>query len=196
MLQTLTLDEANSLLMVDTYREWRAEPTLSRVSMSTAPLLSIKTSPMLSLYLKVERNPMAGIRARIRANRTYTQFRRHTILRQVQDPSCTYPACRQSAPFYLDTIEHMLLFCPRHHAARQQLHATLATHHVYPAAVTLAFISGEVSDQPNLSAPQHKRALVLLELTATFLTQVSADRKSDPTIRTLDFNEQEEIAPD
>jgi hypothetical protein len=196
MPQTLTLDEANSLLMVDTYREWRAEPTLSRVSMSTAPLLSIKTSPMLSLYLKVECNPMVGIRARIRANRTHTQFRRHTILRQVQDPSCTYPACRQSAPFYLDTIEHILLFCPRHHAARQQLHATLATHHVYPAAVTLAFISGEVSDQPNLSAPQHKRALVLLELTATFLTQVSADRKSDPTIRTLDFNEQEEIAPD
>src|ERR1700744_5700011 len=86
---SLTVDEVNSLVMVDTHREWREQPTLSRVSVSTAPLLSIKMSPTLSLYLSVESNPMVGIRARIRANRTHTQYRRYTTLRQVLDPSCT-----------------------------------------------------------------------------------------------------------
>jgi hypothetical protein len=85
---SLTVDDVNSLLMVDTHREWRAPPTLRGVQMSTAPLLSIKTSPSLSLFLRAECNPMVGIRARIRANRTYTQFRRYTTLRQIPDPSC------------------------------------------------------------------------------------------------------------
>ena len=57
---SLTIDQVNSLLMVDTHREWRAPPTLRGVSNSTAPLLTIKTSPALSLYLRVECNPMVA----------------------------------------------------------------------------------------------------------------------------------------
>jgi Reverse transcriptase (RNA-dependent DNA polymerase)/Endonuclease-reverse transcriptase len=193
---SLTIDHVNSLLMVDTHREWRAPPTLRGVSLSTAPLLSIKTSPALSLYLREECNPMVGIRARIRANRTYTQSRRYRPLRQVQDPSCTFPVCRQSGPADLDTIEHILLFCPRHDVARQQLQNAIALHHPHPPALTLAFLSGEVSESIKLNSAQHKLALTLLQLTAAFLTQVSIDRKTDPALRTLDFIDQEERAPD
>ena len=193
---SLTVDDVNSLLMVDTHREWRAPPTLRGVQMSTAPLLSIKTSPSLSLFLRAECNPMVGIRARIRANRTYTQFRRYTTLRQIPDPSCTFPACKTSAPFFLDTIEHILLSCPRHHVARQHLLAGVAMHHPNPLPLTLAFISGEVSEPRKLSPPQHKLALALLQLTAAFLDQVSTDRQTDPALRTLHFNEQAERAPD
>jgi hypothetical protein len=192
---SLTIDQVNSLLMVDTHREWRAPPTLRGVSISTAPLLTIKTSPALSLYLRVECNPMVGIRARIRANRTYTQFRRYT-LRQVPDPSCTFPACRQLAPFHLDTIEHILLVCPRHLAARQHLQSAVALHVPHPPALTVAFISGEVSAPTKLTPAQHKLALILLQHTAAFLTQVSIDRQTDPTLRTLEFIDQEERAPD
>ena len=46
---SLTIEQVNSLLMVDTHREWRAQPTLRGVMLSTAPLLSIKTSPSLSV---------------------------------------------------------------------------------------------------------------------------------------------------
>lgn len=193
---SLTVEDVNSLVMADSHREWRAPPTLPGVSMSTAPLLSIKTSPGLSLYLRTECNPMVGIRARIRANRTYTQFRRHTTLRQIPDPSCTFHACRTSAPYYLDTIEHILLSCPRHHVARQHLLAGVALHHPNPPPLTLAFISGEVSEPTKLSPPQHKLALALLQLTAAFLDQVSTDRQADPALRTLHFNEQAERVPD
>ena len=140
---------------------------------------------------------MVGIRARIRANRTHTQLRRYRI-RQVQDPSCTFPACRQSAPFYLDSIEHMLLACPRHQAARQQLLTALAPHPFPHAPVlTVAFLSGEVSEPSptKLSAAQLQHAVMLLQLTATFLTQVSQDRQADPDLRTLHFTDQEERAP-
>ena len=194
---TITTDDVNSLLMVDTHREWRAPPTLRGGMQSTAPLLSIKTSPTLSLFLRHETNPMVGIRARIRANRTHTQLRRYRI-RQVQDPSCTFPACRQSAPFYLDSIEHMLLACPRHQAARQQLLTALAPHSFPHAPVlTVAFLSGEVSEPSptKLSAAQLQHAVLLLHLTATFLTQVSQDRQEDPDLRTLHFTDQEERAP-
>jgi hypothetical protein len=193
---SLTVDEVNSLVMADTHREWRAPPTLRGVSMSTAPLLSIKTSPGLSLYLREECNPMVGIRARIRANRTYTQFRRYTQLRQIPDPSCTFHLCRRSAPYYLDTIEHILLSCPRHHMARQQLFSAVALLHSHPPALTLAFISGEVSAPTKLTPPQHKLALTLLQLTAAYLDQVSTDRQTDPALRTLHFDEQAERAPD
>ena len=139
---------------------------------------------------------MVGIRARIRANRTYTQYRRYRPLRQVQDPTCTFPVCRQTGPADLDTIEHILLFCPRHDVARQQLRSAIALHHPHPPALTLAFVSGEVSDPIKLSSTQQKLALTLLQLTAAFLTQVSIDRQTDPALRTLDFIDQEERAPD
>jgi hypothetical protein len=191
----LTTDQVNSLLMADTHREWRAPPTLRGVMQSKAPLRTIKTSPALSLYLRVECNPMVGVRARIRANRTYTQVRRYSI-GKVQDPSCTFHACRQSAPHYLDTIEHILLFCPRHHTARQQLQASIALHHPHSPALTLAFLSGEVTEPIKLTTAQHKLALTQLQLTAAFLTQVSADRQTDPALRTLHFDDQAERAPD
>ena len=73
---TLTTSEVNTLLMVDTHREWRADAQMAMASASTARLLAIKTSPRPSLFLTMERNPMVSIRARLRANRLPTQERR------------------------------------------------------------------------------------------------------------------------
>ena len=110
----------------------------------------------------------------------------HTLTqnRQIPDPTCTFPACKTSAPFFLDTIEHILLSCPRHQVARQHLQAGVALHHPNPPPLTLAFISGEVSEPRKLSPPQHKLAIALLQLTAAFLDQVSTDRQTDPALRT------------
>ena len=118
---TLTVDEVNSLLMVDTHREWRAEPTMTMASISTAPLLTIKTSPRPSLFLSLECNPLVAIRARLRANRLSTQERRYRQLhdmhvaglsdlsagtsgrrpphlRSLSPPSSSAPAARSPAP--------------------------------------------------------------------------------------------------
>ena len=72
----------------------------------------------------------------------------------------------------------------------------MALHVPHPPALTVAFISGEVSAPTKLTPAQPKLALILLQHTAAFLTQVSIDRQTDPTLRTLEFIDQEERAPD
>jgi hypothetical protein len=179
---TLTVDEVNSLTMVDTHREWRSEPKQRYIMSSTAPLLTIKTSPGLSLFLKAERNPMVMVRARIRANRIPTQYRRYTPLMEVDDPSCTFAACRNIAPFCIDTIQHILLACPRHQAARQQLSQQLLSHLGYTIPLSVALISGELPHLQATKKQQTQRGVALLSLSAAFLTQVMLDREADPTL--------------
>ncbi len=179
---TLTIDEVNSLMMVDTHREWRAEPALAKASASTAPLLAIKTSPKPSLFLSLECNPMVAIRARLRANRLPTQKHRYR-LNEVDDPTCTHPACRISLPAPLDDVHHIFVYCPRHQAARQllvhQLRVTL--HHTAP--LSLAFVSGEVTYHTNPTRTQLARAVASLALTADFIRQVIVDRGRDNTLK-------------
>lgn len=184
---SLTIEEVNSLTMVDTHREWRDGRTLARVSISTAPLLTIRTSPVPSLFLKVESNPMAAIRARIRANRIPTQHRRyHMRPPQTDDPSCTHAACRIGLPAPLDTMDHILIHCPRHDAARLVLSSALRTKLNYTAPLTLAFVSGEVLPFPKRTTRQHATAVAYLALTATFITQVMHDRAAaDSTLKTF-----------
>ena len=156
---------------------------MAMVSASTAPLLTIKTSPRPSLYFKLETNPMVSVRARLRANRLPTQERRYSRLREVDDPSCTYAACRASLPAPVDNVHHIFMHCPRHHAARQrlvdQLRATLT--HTHP--LTLAFISGEVTHHTQPTCHQLDRAAASLALTAAFIDQVMADRNRDSALK-------------
>jgi Reverse transcriptase (RNA-dependent DNA polymerase)/Endonuclease-reverse transcriptase len=185
---SLSLEEVNSLTMVDTHREWRGKPAYAYIGASTAPLLTIKTSPGQSLFLKVELNPMVSLRARIRANRVHTQYHRHVTLRdsKVVDPSCTFPACRLTLPSFLDTIQHILLSCPRHQLARQQLVDDLAI--LSPVStLTLALLSGELPQMPGTKERQRQHGLALLALTATFLTQVVKDREADPTLQPFHY---------
>jgi hypothetical protein len=192
---TLTMDEVNSLMMVDTHREWRAEPTLAVASASTAPLLAIKTSPGLSAFLSMEANPMVAIRARLRANRLPTQQHRYR-LGEVDDPTCTYAACRISLPAPLDNAHHIFIHCPRHQAARQtlvhQLQATL--HHTTP--LTLAFVSGEVTEHIKPTRAQRARASVSLALTANFIHQLMADRRNDSTLKPFALGRPVILRPD
>jgi hypothetical protein len=181
----LTMEEIHLLTMVDTHREWRAEPTLSRVQRSTAPLLTIKTSPSLSLFLTHEINPMVSLRARMRANRIPTQYRRyHQRPPDAADPSCTHAACMLVAPHFLDTLDHILLACPRHQLNRLQLSHSLVTQHQYTTALTVAFLSGEVTTNPAPRGAELIQAHGLLDLTAQFLTRLAQERQAaDPQLK-------------
>ena len=192
---TLTLDEVNSLMMVDTHREWRAEPTMSMAFASTAPLLAIKTSPGLSAFLSMEGNPMVAIRARLRANRLPTQQHRYR-LGEVSDPACTYPACRISLPAPLDNAHHIFVHCPRHQAARQTLaHQLQATLH-HTAVLTLAFVSGGVMEHTKPTRAQRTRARASLALTADFIHQVMADQCSDNMLKPFSLRRPADLGHD
>ena len=193
---TLTFDEVNSLTMVDTHREWRSEPTMEMMSASTAPLLTIKTCPRPSLFLSLECNPMVSIRARLRANRLPTQQRRYRQLKEVDDPSCTYAACRASLPAPLDDAHHIFMYCPRHQAARHwllhQLRVTL--HSTVP--LTLAFISGEVMYYTKPTRAQLAHAAASLALTADFIRQVITDRGRDSALKPFTTHQPVDLRPE
>jgi len=193
---SLTIAEVNSLVMVDTHREWRAEPTLTMASASTAPLLNIKTSPRPSLFLSLECNPMISVRARLRANRLPTQERRYRQLKEVDDPTCTYRACRASLPAPLDDVHHIFMHCPRHHAARQLLadQLRLTCRHTHP--ITLAFVSGEVTHHTKPSRAQLARAAACLTLTADFIRQVMLDRSGDLALKPFTTHLPVDLRPD
>ena len=193
---TLTVSEVNTLLMVDTHREWRADAEMTLASTSTAPLLAIKTSPRLSLFLVLESNPMVSIRARLRANRLPTQERRYRQLKEVDDPSCTYAACRVSLPAPPDNVPHIFMYCPRHQAARQrlvhQLRVTL--HHTLP--LSLAFVSGEVMSYTKPTPTQLARAAASLALTADFIHQVITDRSRDGALKPFTTHQPVDLRPE
>ena len=192
---TLTVDEVNSLLMVDTHREWSAEPTMTKASISTAPLLTIKTSPRLSLFLSLECNPLVAIRVRLRANRLYAQERRYRQLHEVDDPTCTWPACRTFLPAPLDDAHHIFVVCPRHQAARQLLvhQSQAAINHTSP--LTLAFISGEVLYYTKPRRAQLARAAALLSLTGGFVRQVLIDRSGNRPLKPFDTQQPLDLRP-
>ena len=102
---------------------------------------------------------LAAIRVRLRANRLCTQERRYRKLKEVDDLTCTWPACRTILPAPLDNAHYIFVSCPRHQAARQQLvHQLRATiNHTSP--LTLAFISGEVMYYPKPTRAQLARAI-------------------------------------
>jgi hypothetical protein len=179
---TLTMEEVISLTMVDTHREWRVEPKHSRSMSSSAPLLTIKTTPSLSLFLTTELNPMVSVRARIRAGRIHTQFYRYARLGEMIDPSCTFHACRTSAPHSLDTIDHILLACPRHQITRQLLSHRLNTL-CGTSPLSVALISGELPPMTGSKKQQQQHGSAQLTLTAAFLAQVMKDREHDVTLQ-------------
>jgi hypothetical protein len=77
-------------------------------------------------YLKYDSPRIASLRARLRLQRAHTnQYRTKCFL---PDPdgvaeSCANPACLTSRP--METVDHILLHCPRYHSARTTLIAFL-----------------------------------------------------------------------
>ena len=193
---TLTVSEVNALLMVDTHREWRAEAEMAMASTSTAPLLAIKTSPRPSLFLTLESNPMVSIRARLRANRLPTQKRRYRQLREVDDPSCTYAACRDSLPAPLDNVPHIFMYCPRHQAARQWLVHQLRVTLLHTSPLTLAFVSGEVTYYTKPTQTQLARAAASLALSADFIRHVIDDRGRDSALKPFTTHQPVDLRPE
>ena len=88
------------------------------------------------------------------------------------------------APHFLDTLDHILLACPRHQLNRLQLSHSLVTQHQYTTALTVAFLSGEVTTNPAPRGAELIQAHGLLDLTAQFLTRLAQERQAaDPQLK-------------
>jgi hypothetical protein len=121
--------------------------------------------------------------------RAYTQQVRHRFPKNgeaIIPPTCTFHLCQQpvNSPFEAphDTVNHSLVKCHRHDAARQQLQTRLATLDC-PSTLYLSTILG-ASVPPK---PFRKRSIpLLLSFTNSFLDEVEAARAADTSLIPFD----------
>ena len=121
--------------------------------------------------------------------RSYTQLVRHRFPKTGEapiPPTCTFSLCQPPAnsPFEAphDTVNHSLVKCHRHDAARQQLQTRLATLQC-PSTLYLSTILG-ASVPP---APFRKGSVpLLLNYTNSFLDEVETARAADSSLIPFD----------
>lgn len=108
--------------------DWTQQHAVQVAHATTAPLSTCKPSPGLAYHLHHDTSAQAQRRARLLLNRARTGevlARFHKTGADPVNPSCTHPTCSSpvdpSTPVPTDTVEHMLLHCPRHNSARQRL---------------------------------------------------------------------------
>lgn len=156
---------------------------------TTAPLRSCKPYPCNSPYLAIDTQSQSVRRSRLLMGRAYTQLTRHRFPKTGEvpiAPTCTFSLCQPPAnsPFEAphDTVNHALVRCHRHDAARQQLQARLATLHC-PTTLYLSTILG-ASVPPE---PFRKRSVpLLLAYTNSFLDEVETARAADSSLIPFD----------
>ena len=153
--------------------------------MDVPPLRSIKTTPGRSHYLYRPFFSSTPLRSRMRANRAFTNRYLHTTNRAEADTCTLHSSC--STALLPQTVQHLLLHCPRYRSQRELLFDELAQ--LDPSlSLTLPLLLGDV--QPSrLSIPDPvtgksksrvdwSRADAILLHTHTFLAAIQADHLS------------------
>jgi hypothetical protein len=162
-----------------THYEWH-QPQPGQPHHSAAPLRDCLQYPQRAHYLYLEDHRAASLRARLRARRALTEEHRHCLEDPAAPAACTFPACNQQQPPPPDSVQHILLHCPRHAAIRAQLTADYRTAIGAPTAqLTLPFLLGDAFTARHLSNAAASRYAALLHLTASFYRDAEEERRQD-----------------
>ena len=156
---------------------------------SIAPLTSCQTEPGTAFFLRQRDSSFSSIvrRCRLLSRRAYTQETRHLFQKAGAphiDPACTWPICALAAlPYHApaETVQHVLLDCPRYDSARLQLHTDLAAQGI---AMSLTLPSILLASIP--AALDRAKQAALLACTNAFLDAVDATRKAAIGLLPLD----------
>jgi hypothetical protein len=165
------------LAMWITHQEWRhpADPIHS----TNAPLLACKPYPRPTHFLALEAPAIAHLRARFRARRNFTLEHHRQLEDKAASAACTHHTCQTIQPTPPDdTVEHILLHCPRHATIRATLLTALRAATTPHTALTLPFILGEAVDVAVVTKGVKPHYSHLLHLSATFLQHVDVERQA------------------
>ena len=165
------------LAMWTTHHEWR-HPT-DAVHQTNAPLLLCKPYPRSSHFLPLDPLPVSRCRSRFRARRAFTGEHHRQLEDKTASAACPFPACQTRLPQPPDeTVEHVLLDCPRYSTFRKSLLAALRAATKPHFVLTLPFILGEAFDTERLSKSAAIRYSSLLQLSAMFLHAIDEVRRA------------------
>ena len=167
--------ELEKVLHLRTQQEWRSDAA----HLTSAPLVEVigQDDTFKTSYLRVETGKIAMLRTALRMRRALTQHTRarFKIGGDNVSPLCTHPTC--SLASVEDTVQHLLLECPRHADARTTLRQQASSLLNGAVEVTLAVILGSrsINDQ-RLSSKKHRS---ILQLSAQFLRAICNDRLAE-----------------
>jgi hypothetical protein len=175
-LPSLTPIRIRSLPMWSTHYEWRHP--LDAEHKTDAPLLHCKQYPRPTHFLGLEPHPISQLRTRFRARRNFTGEHHRQLENKAASAACTHSVCQSQQPQPDDTVEHILLNCPRHAIIRNTLLAAFRAATTPHAVLTLSFILGEAVDTMILTKANTAHYSLLLNLSATFLRDVDRERQA------------------
>jgi hypothetical protein len=153
-----------------------------QVSRTNAPIVRCdnttehdKGAPLRFLrarYAGQMRQDSLARRARYLYNRAYTAAARLRFptneAAAAADATCTDPYCSDPARRTAETVEHVLLHCPRYQAARSRLDDQLADHNLSPTL-------DNILNPPDRGGSRHY--LTLYRLTDAFLASIDTTRQ-------------------
>jgi hypothetical protein len=166
-----------AVMMEKTYQHYQSSP--SRDPSLPTLLRSLKTSPARSHFLYREFGPATSLRCRFRCGRARPQRYLHSIQRATAS-DCRHPPCLALNPRPPETIQHILLECPRFDTLRSQLLSSLLP---LRADLTLPVLLGQVkptrSNDKDKSTGKRKLDWTIpdaiLHHTSSFLFSIHSD---------------------
>ena len=163
---------------------------------TTAPLTTCKPSYGLAPYFAHDSRAQAVRRSRLLMGRSFTQSVRYRFPKANAPPpayECTFNLCQPSDPLVAtpaDTIDHVLLRCRRHDAARATLCSALAPLFTKAGALAPAPPPLTVSTILCASLPpppfEPSKLTTLLSCTNAFLDRVGVERAADISLLPFD----------
>ena len=172
----LTQVKIRLLAMWITHAEWRTPQDPAHAT--NAPLLRCKLYPRPTHFLGLEPPSTSHLRTRFRARRNYTGEHHRQLEDKMASAACTHHLCLSQQPTPDDTVDHILLQCPRHDGIRNTLLSAFRAATTIHSVLTLPFMLGEVMDIPKLTKSVTARYTHLLQITATFLHAVDRERQA------------------
>ena len=131
-------------------------------------------------HLHMEPNPMAYTRARLRYNRAYTQTNLDEYNKQHSPTAgmCTHGACTDNQQ--LESVQHVMLHCPRYEADRQRLQyhlSTLQPKQPLNLSTTLGTLTNPLSTAVK-TADRTNYYTRFLSLSSAFITRIQTVRET------------------
>jgi hypothetical protein len=166
-----------------------AQPT---AHVTTAPLTQCKPDAGLAPFFLHDDRRQSIRRARLLMGRSYTQSIRCRFPKSTvpppQETACTFHLCQPTDALTAppdDSIEHILLRCHRHTAARAALRSALVPLFPPPAppALTMSTILCATLPPPPF---QPSNLTTLLHCSNVFLDRVDVERAADPSLLPFD----------
>ena len=182
LLKPLTIIESKRAELYRTHLEWKHD----NQHHSTAPILTLnlKPEPIRTHFLYLESDlSIVSTRAKLRHNRFRTEQFVQRFVNFHHSSLCRHQQCTQQ--HHVESIEHLVTQCPRHHHSRQMLENELRLLQLDNPPPLMSVVLGHISNKQKLNKSEKQKAKKMLKAGANFIKRMIAERQQHATMITF-----------